>query len=75
MAAFKTCNKCGVGGLIWKQSKKGNWYLATETTWQGDMYGAIRTFYPAHKCQETVIEEPRERDACYWADMGMWRGV
>ena len=57
----KQCNRCGKAGLVWKQSKKGNWYLAVEQKWQGDMYGAIRTFYPAHQCVE--VEEYDVTDA------------
>lgn len=57
---MKTCNRCGVSGLFWRKSKKGNWYLATESTWQGDMYGAIRTYYPAHKCREVEVESRNE---------------
>lgn len=56
----KQCNRCGKAGLVWKQSKKGNWYLAVEQKWQGDMYGAIRTFYPAHKCVEVESYERNE---------------
>jgi hypothetical protein len=51
----KTCNRCGATGLTWKQSKKGNWYLATESMWQGDM-GGIRVYYPAHACKTQEIE-------------------
>ena len=53
---MKSCNRCGQAGLVWKQSKKGNWYLAVEQRWQGDMYGAIRTFYPAHRCEQGYQE-------------------
>ena len=69
------CKRCGCEGLVWRQSKKGNWYLGVEKIWQGDYYGKIKSFYPAHRCQEEKQEEPRERDACYWADQGLWRGV
>lgn len=74
MMKIQTCKRCGETGLIWVRSKKGKWYLGREHTWQGDMYGAIRTYYPGHKCK-VEINEPREKDACYWADRGMWRGV
>ncbi len=45
------CKRCGCEGLVWKQSKKQKWYLAVEKIWQGDM-GGVRSFYPAHRCQE-----------------------
>jgi hypothetical protein len=51
----KQCAKCGQNGLVWAQSKKGNWYLAVPKKWVGDMTGAIRTYLPAHIC--TAVEE------------------
>ena len=53
------CKKCGCEGLVWKQSKKGNWYLGVEKLLQGDMYGRIKAFYPAHRCQELEIGSER----------------
>ena len=53
------CEKCGCEGLVWKQSKKGNWYLGLEKLWQGDMYCRIKAFYPAHRCQELEIGSER----------------
>ena len=53
----KKCNRCGQAGLVWKQSKKGNRYLAVEKNWQGDM-GGVRTFYPAHRCDQVSNYEP-----------------
>lgn len=50
------CNKCGQIGLVWHKSKKGNWYLAVETNWTGDMFGANRSFYPAHDCERLRVE-------------------
>lgn len=50
------CNRCGGEGFVWRQSKKGNWYMAVEQKWQGDMYGAIRTYYPAHRCKQEYQE-------------------
>jgi subtilisin-like proprotein convertase family protein len=49
--SYKTCAKCGANDLVWAQSKKGNWYLAVEKKWVGDM-GAIRTYLPAHICND-----------------------
>jgi hypothetical protein len=51
----KVCAKCGQSGLLWAQSKKGNWYLAVPKQWIGDMNGTIRTYLPAHIC--VTIEE------------------
>jgi hypothetical protein len=55
------CNRCGEEGFVWRQSKKGNWYMAVEEKWQGDMYGAIRTYYPAHRCDYYVETDPTAR--------------
>jgi hypothetical protein len=55
--SYKTCAKCGANDLIWAQSKKGNWYLAVEKKWVGDM-GAVRTYLPAHIC--VTIEEDED---------------
>jgi hypothetical protein len=34
--AKATCKRCGQEGLIWRQSKKGNWYLSDpQKIWQG----------------------------------------
>jgi len=59
------CKRCGCDGLIWKQSKKGNWYLGVEKLWQGDM-GGVRSFYPAHKCTEV---ENYERNESFMFDL------
>ena len=58
------CYRCDGEGFVWRQSKKGNWYMAVEKKWQGDMYGAIRTYYPAHRCKQ----EYQETDPTQMAD-------
>jgi hypothetical protein len=63
---MKSCNRCGANGLVWKQSKKGNWYLATQSTWTGDM-GGFATYYPAHRCkvEENIIDGDAKNSAMF----------
>ncbi len=35
--------------------------MAVEQKWQGDMYGAIRSYYPAHRCEQYVETDPTAR--------------
>ena len=51
-----------MSGLIWKKSKSGNWYLAIEQQWQGDMTGRIKFFYPAHNCDAQVVSNNKKID-------------
>lgn len=43
------CRDCGTY-VAWMTSKAGNRYLAQRLDWQGDQYGAQRTYWPAHRC-------------------------
>ena len=61
------CKRCGCEGLVWRQSKKGNWYLGVEKLWQGDMYGRVKAFYPAHRCQE--VQTSNQRNESFLFDM------
>lgn len=46
------CNRCGVDGFVWRQSKKGNWYMADPKTISTKTYGKYITIPFAHKCEE-----------------------
>jgi hypothetical protein len=48
----KQCNRCGKQNLVWRQSKKGNWYLADPQTVATKTYGNYITIPYAHKCDE-----------------------
>lgn len=54
-----TCKKCGTPNLVWRQSVKGNWYLANPKTISTTTYGNYITIPFAHKCVEQKIEEPK----------------
>jgi hypothetical protein len=57
--AKATCKRCGQEGLIWRQSKKGNWYLSDPQTISTKTYGSYITIPFAHKCQELEIGSER----------------
>jgi hypothetical protein len=50
-----TCNKCGQEDLVWRQSKKGNWYLSDPQTISTKSAYKNITIPFAHKCQESSI--------------------
>lgn len=54
-----TCKKCGAQNLVWRQSVKGNWYLANPRTITTNTYGNYLTIPFAHKCVVKQIEEPK----------------
>lgn len=51
-----TCKKCGTQNLVWRQSVKGNWYLANPTVVSTNTYGNHITIPFAHKCVEKKVE-------------------
>lgn len=51
----KTCNRCGKQNLVWRQSKKGNWYLSDPQTISTKTYGNYITIPFAHKCDEAEV--------------------
>jgi ssDNA-binding Zn-finger/Zn-ribbon topoisomerase 1 len=70
----KNCIKCGKEDLVWKQSKKGKWYLAETKEWWGDQFGTSRTYFPGHRCteqqqvkfkQQQELEETQKREDHY----------
>jgi hypothetical protein len=54
-----TCQKCGTHNLVWRQSVKGNWYLANPRTISTNTYGNHITIPFAHKCVEKKEEAPK----------------
>jgi hypothetical protein len=52
---MKTCQRCGQEGLVWRQSKKGNWYLSDPKTISTKTYGNYIVIPFAHKCKEEEI--------------------
>jgi hypothetical protein len=54
----KKCDKCGQAGLVWRQSVKGNWYLADPRR-KSTNSGNVITIPYAHKCVEKVVAEPK----------------
>jgi hypothetical protein len=61
MSKLVNCKRCGVGGLVWNKSAKGNWYLAFESMWYGDM-GGHKTILPAHRCRPDDIDSFTGKD-------------
>jgi len=47
-----TCRECGVT-VMWATSKSGKRYLAQPKEWQGEQWGAKRTYLPSHYCNPT----------------------
>ena len=64
MAKEIACKKCGKTGLVWRQSKKGNWYLSDPQTISTKTYGNYIIIPFAHKCEEV----PEGRNESYWFD-------
>lgn len=56
----KSCNKCGKDGLVWRQSKKGNWYLAEPATISTKSAYKNITIPFAHRCAEVDTYERNE---------------
>jgi hypothetical protein len=54
----KKCERCGKAGLVWRQSVKGNWYLA-DPRMVSTNSGNIITIPFAHKCVEKIAVEPK----------------
>ena len=54
----KKCERCGKAGLVWRQSVKGNWYLANPTV-VGTKSGNHITIPFAHKCEAKKVEAPK----------------
>ncbi len=48
MSDMFKCKSCG-HSVAWKESKKGNRYLAQPLSWSSDE-GNERTYWPSHKC-------------------------
>ena len=60
------CKSCGAL-VIWARSKNDKKYLAQPETWQGDRYGAIRTFLPSHQCNpnpdyQNIVAQLKAKD-------------
>ena len=62
----KSCNKCGQKGLVWRMSKKGNWYLSEPGTISTKTHGKYITIPFAHKCAEV---EQYERNESFMFDL------
>jgi hypothetical protein len=56
----KSCNKCGKEGLVWRQSKKGNWYLSEPASISTKSAYKNITIPFAHKCIEVELYERNE---------------
>lgn len=56
----KSCNKCGKDGLVWRQSKKGNWYLSEPATISTKSAYKTITIPFAHRCAEVDTNERNE---------------
>jgi hypothetical protein len=54
----KSCNRCGQEGLVWRQSKKGKWYLSEPQQISTKTYGQYITIPFAHRCEENSKYEP-----------------
>jgi hypothetical protein len=54
------CKKCAKENLVWRQSKKGNWYLSEPATISTKSAYKNITIPFAHRCQEVVGNERNE---------------
>ena len=55
-----TCKRCGTENLVWRQSKKGNWYLAEPKEISTKSAYKYITIPFAHKCVEVETYERNE---------------
>jgi hypothetical protein len=49
----KTCERCGMGGLIWNRSKAGKWYLGHQASHTFEDGNTVTTHVAAHDCKPT----------------------
>lgn len=56
MAKEVVCKKCNTGGLNWRQSAKGNWYLYDPIT-VSTSYGGNHVIPKAHQCPVEYDEQ------------------
>ena len=54
------CKKCATENLVWRQSKKGNWYLSEPATISTKSAYKNITIPFAHRCKEIYSEERNE---------------
>lgn len=50
---LKTCERCGMGGLIWNRSKAGKWYLGYGASHTFEDGNTVTTHIAAHDCKPT----------------------
>jgi hypothetical protein len=55
-----TCKRCATTNLVWRQSKKGNWYLSEPATISTKSAYKNITIPFAHRCKEVYSEGRNE---------------